>query len=145
MSATCSGLPCTRRHWSGAGYGVLFAQAAGYAFAAWLPDDVEGLRGSLFYAACYFAAKAALVAYVSGVVQPQRPAPARRRLGRVRADAQAETASDREEKQRAARGRSALGLDDLREDEAGRPQGCARRAHYSSARNCTPQMRGSLT
>jgi hypothetical protein len=67
----------------GAGYGILFAlKQNGHAFAAWLPDpSVEGLlfrRESRARSVCEH-----------GVVQPRRPAPARRQLGRARADAQA--------------------------------------------------------
>lgn len=105
----------------GAGYGLLFAlKQSGHEFAAWLPDfSVEGLRAAaLFYAACYFAAKAALVAYVNTAAFNRS---GRRLLGGswvgfVQMRKQEERIKDlREEQQRAAARRSALGLDDLRD------------------------------
>ena len=49
-------------------YGILYYfKQDGRAFASWLPDfSVERLRSAaLFYAACYFVAKAAIAAYVN--------------------------------------------------------------------------------
>jgi hypothetical protein len=103
-----------------AGYGVLFAlKQNGHASAAWLPDfSVEGLRAAaLFYAACYFAAKAALVAYVNTASFNRC---GRRLLGGswvgfVQMRSQEDRSKDlREEQQRAAKRRSALGLDESR-------------------------------
>jgi hypothetical protein len=104
----------------GAAYGIVFAlKQNGHAFAAWLPDfSVEGLRAAaLLYGACYFAAKALIVAHVNTESFNRS---GRRLLGGgwvgfLQMRKEEERINDlRKEQQRATQRRNALGLDDFR-------------------------------